>query len=118
MRRGHIPSLITRAVLTAGLLGLLLVMGRELASDPVLPFLVAGVILFVGLVAADPTLVPIVCLPFLLLTARIGAGRVDLTIADALLAAALVPSLLVPAPTWLAVTSGTMAWRQPRRAAR
>lgn len=95
MTRGHIPSLITRAVLTAGLLGLLLVMGRELASDPVLPFLVAGVILFVGLVAADPTLVPIVCLPFLLLTARTGAGGVDLTIADALLAAALVPSLLV-----------------------
>ena len=55
----------------AGLLGLLLVMGRELASDPVLPLLVAGVILFIGLVAADLTLVPMLCLPLLILIARV-----------------------------------------------
>ena len=92
---GRTLPLITRAALIAGLLGLLFLMGRELASDPMLPLLVAGVILFIGLVAADPTLVPIVCLPFLILTARVGAGGVDLTVADALLAVALVPSLLV-----------------------
>lgn len=91
----RILPLVTRAVLITGLLGLLLLMGRGLASDPMLPLLVAGVILFIGLVAADPALVPIVCLPFLIVTARIGTEGVNLTIADALLAVALVPSLLV-----------------------
>ena len=95
MMRGRLLPFIARVVLVVGLLGLLLLMGRELASDPRLPLLVAGVILFIGLVAADPALVPIVCLPFLMVTARVGAGGVDLTIADALLAVAFVPSFLV-----------------------
>lgn len=74
---------------------LLVVMGRELASDPRLPLLAAGLVLYVGLVAFDLSLVPLLSLPILLVTARVSVGGTGLTLSDAMLAMAFVPSLLV-----------------------
>ncbi len=95
MTVARVRDQIQRVALVVGLLGLLLYVGRGLAHDSQLPLLVAGIILFVGLVVADPPLVPLVSLPFLLMTARLSFGDIDLTVSDALLGVALLPSFLV-----------------------
>ncbi|MDC5697685.1 O-antigen ligase family protein [Intrasporangium calvum] len=95
MTAAQLREIVVRLALVVGLLGVLLFVGRGLARDPELPLLLAGLILFLGLVVADPALVPLVALPLLLVTARISLAGVDLAVSDALLAVALLPSLLV-----------------------
>ncbi|ADU47702.1 O-antigen ligase family protein [Intrasporangium calvum] len=95
MTTGRLRELALRVAVVVGLLAVLLYVGRGLAGDPELPLLVAGLILFLGLVVADPALVPLVALPFLLVTARLSVAGVDLAVSDAMLAVALAPSLLV-----------------------
>jgi predicted membrane protein len=91
----RLRDVVLRVAVVVALIGLLLLIGRELAIDPQLPLLVGGLILFLGLVVADPALVPLVSLPLLLVTARLSIGGVDLAVSDALLVVALIPSLLV-----------------------
>lgn len=91
--RVGLRSLVARAVVVVVVLGLLLFVGRYAPLHPMVSLGIACIVLFVGLVAIDLTLVPALALPFMLIGIRVGSGS-GLTISDAVLAVASLPALL------------------------
>lgn len=86
---------LSRVAIVIGTLVVALVVARLLARDPTLGLFLAGLVLFIGVISADVVAIPVLVMPFLLVTARIGGGGFDLTLSDALLALACIPAILV-----------------------
>ena len=95
----RIPERVRGAAVRVGVVvvtvGLALAVARLLALAPMLGLLLAGVVLFVGVMAADVVAVPVLAMPFILSTARVGASGIDLTVSDAFLVVASAPAVLV-----------------------
>jgi O-antigen ligase len=87
--------LLAWGVIVLVLIVFLLLVGRQVATAPLLGVLAALGVLGVGIVAVEPAVVPLIVMPVLIVSARIGAAGVELTISDAALAAALLPAILV-----------------------
>lgn len=86
---------LVRAVLVAGGLVLLLLVGRLAVTQPVTAAVIAVAVLAVGVTAVQPGLLPLAVLPLLLVVLRVGGGGVDLSLSDFALAAATLPALLL-----------------------
>jgi O-antigen ligase len=74
---------------------LLFMLGRGVVADPRVAVVTAIGLLVLGIVAVEPAAVPLVAMPILLVTSRIGGASVDLTLSDAALTVATVPAILV-----------------------
>jgi O-antigen ligase len=74
---------------------LLLALGGSVAQRPLVGALAAVALMALGVTAVEAAAVPVLAMPLLLVTARVGAGAVDLTVSDAVLALSTVPALLV-----------------------
>jgi hypothetical protein len=57
--------------------------------------LVSAAVLAMGVTALQPGLIPLVALPALLIVLRVGAGGIDLSLSDVVLAVATVPALFM-----------------------
>jgi polysaccharide biosynthesis protein PslJ len=77
------------------LLALLLGVGRLIPDQPIIAGLVAVAVLLVGLTLADPTIIPLLSIPVLLVVVRVGAGGVDLSLSDVVLFGAFWPALVL-----------------------
>ncbi|MGO4599361.1 O-antigen ligase family protein [Terrabacter sp. 2RAF25] len=86
---------LVRAVLVAGGVVLLLLVGRLAVTQPVAAAVIAVAVLAVGVTAVQPGLLPLVVLPLLLVVLRVGGGGVDLSISDVALTAAALPALFL-----------------------
>lgn len=80
----------------AGLLAVALALGigHSLPGRPLLALGVVGVVLALGLTAAEPAAIPLVAIPLLLVVRRVGSAGVDLSVSDAALGVATVAALV------------------------
>lgn len=76
------------------ILALALGVGRIVPTQPMVALGVAGAVLALGLTVADSAIIPLLCLPLLLVGYRVGAAGVGLSVSDAALAIASAAALL------------------------
>lgn len=86
-RVGPAAILLAAVVLALGV-------GWLIPQDPLLALGAAGAILVLGLVAVDAALVPLLFIPLLYITYRIGGGGVDLSVSDTALGLGTVPAVI------------------------
>lgn len=91
---GLLRRVVWTLVSVGAIISLFLV-GREAADRPLIGLLAALMVLGLGFVAAEPAAIPVLSMPVLLVTARIGGGGLDLTVSDAMLATAVLSAILV-----------------------
>jgi hypothetical protein len=84
-----------RALLLVVAVALVLGVGRLSVTLPQAAILVALAVLAMGIMAVQPGLLPLVSLPGLLVVLRVGAGGVDLSVSDFVLAGAAIPALFL-----------------------
>jgi hypothetical protein len=84
-----------RALFIAGGVVLALVVARLSVTTPEAAVVISAAVLAVGVTALQPGLIPLVCLPLLLVVLRVGGGGVDLSLSDFVLAAATIPALFM-----------------------
>lgn len=90
-RRQVLVTVVTVLVAT----GCAAVLGRFAATDARIAVAASLAALGVGITAVSSSAVPLVSLPFLFVVLRLGAGGVDLSISDFVLAIAAVPALIM-----------------------
>ncbi|HET8987556.1 MAG TPA: O-antigen ligase family protein, partial [Humibacillus sp.] len=83
------------ALFIAGGVVLALVVARLSVTMPEAAVIISAAVLVMGVTALQPGLVPLVCLPLLLVVLRVGGGGIDLSMSDFVLAAASIPALLM-----------------------
>ena len=81
------------AVGTLFLLVLVLGVGRLVPQEPVIAAAIAVAVLMFGLTLADPTIIPLLAVPALLVVVRVKAGGSDLSASDLALFAAFWPAV-------------------------
>jgi hypothetical protein len=74
---------------------LALAVARLSVIMPEAAVIISVAVLAMGVTALQPGLIPLVCLPLLLVVLRIGGSGVDLSLSDLVLAAACVPAVLL-----------------------
>ena len=89
------PLLWTLSVVT--LLALMFGVGRLVPEQPYLALLVAVVVLMLGLTLADPTVIPLLAMPVLLVVVRVSAGGIALSVSDVVLFVAFWPAVVLGA---------------------
>jgi O-antigen ligase len=85
---------------------LLLAVGGLVPSYPIVALGIAAAVLLLGLTMADPTIIPLLSIPLLLVVVRVGAGGADLSLSDVVLFVAF----------WPAVVLGERPYSPPMRA--
>jgi O-antigen ligase len=85
---------------------LLLAVGRLVPSYPIIALAIAAAVLLLGLTLADPTVIPLLSLPLLLVVVRVSVGGVELSVSDVVLFVAF----------WPAVVLGQRPYSPPMRA--
>jgi len=75
------------------LVAFLLAVGRLVPSYPIIALGIAAAVCLLGLTMADPTIIPLLSIPILLVVVRIGAGGVDLSVSDVVLFLAFWPAV-------------------------
>jgi len=85
---------------------LLLAVGRLVPSYPIIALAIAAAVLLLGLTLADPTVIPLLSVPLLLLVVRVSVGGVELSVSDVVLFVAF----------WPAVVLGQRPYSPPMRA--
>lgn len=73
---------------------LALAVGWLIPQDPLLALGAAGAVLVLGLVAVDAALVPLLFLPLLYITYRVGGGGIDLSVSDVALGLGTIPAVI------------------------
>lgn len=86
--RGGPAALVLAALLLA------LGVGWLVPQTPLIALAAAGAVLLLGLVAVDAALVPLLFLPLLYVTYRVGGGGVDLSVSDLALGLGTIPALV------------------------
>lgn len=86
-RVGPAAILLASVVLALGV-------GWLIPQTPLLALGAAGAILVLGLVAVDAALVPLLFIPLLYITYRVGGGGVDLSVSDMALGLGTVPAII------------------------
>ena len=84
-----------QVLLIAGAVVLALVVARLSVTMPEAAVVMSAAVLAIGVTALQPGLIPLVCLPLLLVVLRVGAGGIDLSLSDFVLAAATLPALFM-----------------------
>ncbi|GAA2168283.1 hypothetical protein GCM10009826_47220 [Humibacillus xanthopallidus] len=84
-----------QAALVAGGVVLALVVARLSVTTPEAAVVISAAVLAMGVTALQPGLIPLICLPLLLVVLRVGGGGVDLSLSDFVLAAATIPALFM-----------------------
>ena len=74
---------------------LLLAVGRLVPSYPIIALGIAAAVLLLGLTLADPTVIPLLSIPLLLVVVRVGAGGVELSVSDVVLFVAFWPAVVL-----------------------
>ncbi len=74
-------------------LALVLGVGRLVPQEPVIAAAIAVAVLMVGLTLADPTIIPLLTVPALLVVVRVRAGGADLSASDLALFGAFWPAI-------------------------
>jgi hypothetical protein len=74
---------------------LLLAVGRLVPSYPIIALGIAAAVLLLGLTLADPTVIPLLSIPLLLVVVRVGVGGVELSISDVVLFVAFWPAVVL-----------------------
>ena len=87
------PLLWTLSVVT--LLALMFGVARLVPEQPYLAILVAVVVLMLGLTLADPTVIPLLAMPVLLVVVRVSAGGIALSVSDVVLFVAFWPAVML-----------------------
>jgi len=87
------PLLWTVSVVT--LLALMFGVARLVPEQPYLALLVAVVVLMLGLTLADPTVIPLLSMPVLLVVVRVSAGGIALSVSDVVLFVAFWPAVVL-----------------------
>ena len=87
------PLLWTLSVVT--LLALMFGVARLVPEQPYLALLVAVVVLMLGLTLADPTVIPLLAMPVLLVVVRVSAGGIALSVSDVVLFVAFWPAVVL-----------------------
>ena len=87
------PLLWTVSVVT--LLALMFGVARLVPEQPYLALLVAVVVLMLGLTLADPTVIPLLAMPVLLVVVRVSAGGIALSVSDVVLFVAFWPAVVL-----------------------
>jgi O-antigen ligase len=64
-------------------------------SYPIVALGIAAAVLLLGLTMADPTIIPLLSIPLLLVVVRVGAGGVDLSMSDVVLFMAFWPAVVL-----------------------
>lgn len=86
-RVGPTAVLLAAVVLALGV-------GWLVPRDPLLALGAAGAVLVLGLVAVDAALVPLLFIPLLYMTYRVGGGGVDLSVSDMALGLGTIPAMI------------------------
>ena len=86
---------VWQACFVAGGVVLALVVARLAVTMPEAAVLICAAVLAMGVTAVQPGLIPLVCLPLLLVVLRVGGGGVDLSLSDLALAVATIPALFM-----------------------
>jgi hypothetical protein len=97
---------VTWALALLTLVVLLLAVGRLVPGYPIIALGIAVAVLLVGLTLADPTVVPLLSIPLLLVVVRVSVGGVELSVSDVVLFVAF----------WPAVVLGQRPYSPPMRA--
>jgi O-antigen ligase len=87
------PLLWTVSVVT--LLALMFGVARLVPEQPYIALLVAVVVLMLGLTLADPTVIPLLAMPVLLVVVRVSAGGIALSVSDVVLFVAFWPAVVL-----------------------
>ena len=110
------PLLWTVSVVT--LLALMFGVARLVPEQPYIALIVAFVVLMLGLTLADPTVIPLLAMPVLLVVVRVSVGGIALSVSDVVLFVAFWPAVVLgrgPTARRCAACSGSPpSTRRPR----
>jgi hypothetical protein len=91
--RARLGAPVVAAFGVLAVLALVLGVGRLIPQEPVIAVVVAAVVLMVGLTLADPTIIPLLGVPLILVVVRVQAGGADLSVSDLVLFLAFWPAV-------------------------